>query len=183
MTSRRVALPGLHSPSVGFDQPFDMLGACHERVRRSLDLLSRLKVHVAACGVDPSAREAARDVLRYFDKAAPLHHQDEERHVFPALLLPGAADVATVALVRQLQQEHADMEALWQQVRVPLLAWSEGGDAPLSRAEGALWQHFSAVYLQHVQSEDACIYPAATAQMDEYGLRAMGQEMAARRGA
>ena len=94
MTSR-VALPGLRSPSAGFDQPFEMLGACHERVQRTLDLLQRLQTYLAEQGVDDSARQAARDVLRYFDIAAPLHHQDEERHVFPPLLAQG--DAATVA--------------------------------------------------------------------------------------
>ena len=37
----RVSLPGMRSPGAGFDQPFEMLDACHDRVRRSLDLLRR----------------------------------------------------------------------------------------------------------------------------------------------
>ena len=36
------ALPGLHAPAAGFDAPFALLDACHERVRRSLALLERL---------------------------------------------------------------------------------------------------------------------------------------------
>lgn len=60
-----------------------MLEACHERVQRTLGLLGRLREHVRKQGVDNDARQAARDVLRYFDIAAPLHHQDEELHVFP----------------------------------------------------------------------------------------------------
>ncbi|RZJ07918.1 MAG: hemerythrin domain-containing protein, partial [Rubrivivax sp.] len=39
MSSRIVLHAG---PAVGFDQPFEMLAACHDRVRRSLDLLERL---------------------------------------------------------------------------------------------------------------------------------------------
>lgn len=38
--------PGFDSPAVGFEQPFDMLEACHERVRRSLSLLERLIAHI-----------------------------------------------------------------------------------------------------------------------------------------
>ena len=81
-----VPLPGFGGAAVGFDTPFEMLEACHERVQRSLDLLQRLTdyLHTHAC--DDSARQAARDVLRYFDMAAPLHHEDEELHVFPLLL-------------------------------------------------------------------------------------------------
>ena len=124
MTSR-VALPGLHSPSAGFDQPFEMLAACHERVQRTLELLQRLQAYLQEKGVDASARQAARDVLRYFDVAAPLHHQDEELHIFPLLLQPGS-DAATQALVRQLQQDHVDMAACWAQARQPLLALADG---------------------------------------------------------
>ena len=87
----RVSLPGLHTPGAGFDEPFEMLGACHDRVRRSLDLLQRLRDYLKTHACDDSARQAARDVLRYFDIAAPLHHEDEELHVFPPLLAGGDA--------------------------------------------------------------------------------------------
>ena len=72
--------PLLHSgPAVGFDEPFEMLEACHERVQRSLALLARLIAHVDAHGHDEKSRSAAHDVLRYFELAAPHHHEDEEQ--------------------------------------------------------------------------------------------------------
>ena len=40
--SSSMSLPGLHSPAAGFEAPFDLLEACHERVHRSLALLGRL---------------------------------------------------------------------------------------------------------------------------------------------
>ena len=40
--ARTVPLPGFGAAAVGFDTPFEMLEACHERVQRSLDLLQRL---------------------------------------------------------------------------------------------------------------------------------------------
>lgn len=82
-------LPGFNTPAVGFEQPFAMLEACHERVERTLTLLSRLRSYLREQAVDDAARQAARDVLRYFDIAAPLHHEDEELHVFPLLLERG----------------------------------------------------------------------------------------------
>ncbi|MDY0108049.1 MAG: hemerythrin domain-containing protein, partial [Giesbergeria sp.] len=87
------ALPGFGGPAVGFDTPFEMLAACHERVLRSLALLQKLQDYLHGHPCDDSARQAARDVLRYFDVAAPLHHEDEELHVFPPLLERGTADV------------------------------------------------------------------------------------------
>ena len=58
------SLPGLHSPGVGFEQPFEMLQACHERVQRMLGLLQRLQDYLHDKPCDDMARQAARDVLR-----------------------------------------------------------------------------------------------------------------------
>ena len=106
------------SPAAGFEQPFEMMAACHERLLRTLGLLERLRAHVARHGADPQAQQAARDVMRYFDMAAPQHHLDEEMHVFPALIERG--DPPMLALVARLQQDHLQMEARWRMVRAIL---------------------------------------------------------------
>ncbi|MEG2046227.1 MAG: hemerythrin domain-containing protein [Comamonas sp.] len=180
MTSR-VALPGLRSPGAGFDQPFEMLSACHERVQRTLDLLQRLQAYLAEKGVDDSARQAARDVLRYFDVAAPLHHEDEELHIFPPLLQTGT-DAATLAVVHQLQQDHLAMAACWAQARQPLLALASGAQDAFSIADQALLQSFAGLYADHIRHEEGHIYPAAQQVVDAAAQQAMGREMAARRG-
>jgi hypothetical protein len=55
-------IAGFDSPSVGFEQPFEMLAACHDRVLRSLALLQRLVDHIDAQGHDAQSRSAAVDV-------------------------------------------------------------------------------------------------------------------------
>lgn len=169
------------SPGAGFDAPFDMLAACHDRVRRSLDLLRRLQAHLAAQGADAQARDAARDVMRYFDLAAPQHHEDEERHVFPALL---AADAERHgALVARLRDDHRRMAAAWPAARAALQAvadghWSAAGSDASSRA----WAAFAGLYDAHLVAEDGIAFPAARARSDAAVQAAMGAEMAARRG-
>lgn len=83
------SFPGFESPAAGFDEPFEMLDACHDRLRRSLELLERLQRYLLTHAVDEQARQAALDALRYFTVAAPLHHEDEERHVVPLLRQSG----------------------------------------------------------------------------------------------
>ncbi len=177
------SVPGLRSPAAGFDQPFEMLHACHERVQRTLGLLERLRAHLRAQGCDAQAREAARDVLRYFDIAAPLHHEDEELHVFPPLLAQGSTPV--VDLVRQLQREHGAMARLWSQARVPLAAVAQGapGAVPLSPEQERTLDDFASLYAGHIDREEAVAYPAAQGLLQEASLGGMGQEMARRRGA
>lgn len=186
-TSARVAitstqqLPGFNSPGVGFEQPFAMLEACHERVLRTLGLLGRLRDHVRSSGVDDNARQAARDVLRYFDIAAPLHHQDEELHVFPLLLAQGAPDVRVS--VQQLQQDHVQMTTDWAAARQGLLAMVDGTVTAISADDEAAFNRFSQRYDAHIAAEEGLAYPAAMALLAPAALADMGREMAARRGA
>lgn len=175
------ALPGFGGPAVGFDTPFEMLSACHERVQRSLDLLQRLQDYLRDHACDDSARQAARDVLRYFDIAAPLHHEDEELHVFPPLLARGSADAQ--AAVRQLQQDHEAMSANWQAARALLLALAEGRCDAFGVQDEAVLARFAGVYAAHIRTEEEVVYPAARALLAPETVQAMGTEMRRRRGA
>lgn len=169
------------SPGAGYDQPFEMLGACHERVRRSLDLLQRLQAHLATHGADAQARDAARDVLRYFELAAPKHHDDEERHVFPALLAADAA--AHGPLVARLRDDHRRMAAAWPAAQARLQAVAEGRWAAADTEPAATaWAAFADLYDAHMAAEDDVAFPAARALFEAPALAAMGAEMAARRG-
>lgn len=176
-----LALPGFGDPAVGFDTPFDMLEACHERVLRSLALLQKLQDYLHDHPCDDSARQAARDVLRYFDMAAPLHHEDEELHVFPPLLERGGAD--TVAAVRELQQDHEAMSANWQAARALLQALAEGSQESFSAPDEAVLARFAGVYAEHIRLEEDLVYPAARALLAPEAVQAMGAEMRRRRGA
>jgi hypothetical protein len=104
----RVSLPGVNAPDVGFEAPFEMLAACHERVTRSLGLLERLVEHLGSQGCDEQARAAAHDVWRYFEIAAPAHHADEELHVLPRLQHSG--DPKLVEAARQI---HTPITGNW----------------------------------------------------------------------
>ncbi len=170
-------LPG---PAPGFEQPFEMLEACHERVHRMLDLLERLRGYLPEHDADRSARDAARDVMRYFDQAAPNHHRDEELHVFPPLLAGGDAD--TAALVRRLQQDHVRMESAWQSARAVLARIESGELGSLAPADDAALDAFAGLYDGHIEAEEAIAYPAAAALLDEPAQAAMGEEMMRRRG-
>ena len=173
----------LHAaPSAGFDQPFEMLAACHERVERMLGLLERLARHLGEAGADAPARQAALDVMRYFDIAGPAHHEDEERHVLPRLAASG--DTALQALAARLHDEHHRMSAAWLDVRGDLTAIAAGDASAV--ANGAVpthWKGFAGLYQAHIEAEERIAYPVAKRGLDAAGLTSMGVEMAARRGA
>lgn len=172
--------PLLHTgPAAGFDQPFEMLAACHARMERSLDLLQRLGQHLQEQGCDAQARSAAADVLRYFDIAAPLHHQDEELHVLPRLRELGRAGVAA-----RLRADHQVMEHDWARLRLDLVAVVDGRlDAHALPAATARWAQFAALYRRHLAAEESLAFPCAAEGLSAAQHQAMGTEMAARRGA
>jgi hemerythrin-like domain-containing protein len=174
-----MTLSSLHAaPAAGFDQPFEMLAACHERVERSLRLLERLGEHLGARGADEQARSAARDVLRYFDLAAPQHHEDEERHLLPVLRVAGQA-----VLAERVRADHQGMAQAWARLRVPLQA-IERGDGASARAPEAQaeWRAFCALHRAHIALEDHEVFPAVAPLLDAAARQAMGDEMAQRRG-
>lgn len=174
------ALEALHAPPAsGFDQPFEMLVACHERVQRTLALLLRLGAHLQRHGADAQAAEAARTVMRYFDVAGPAHHEDEERQVLPWLAAHGHAPLA-----ERLHAEHARMVADWAGVRAELAEVAAGRwDRGEAAATLARWDAFARLYAAHIEAEETWAYPPVAGTLDASALDAMGREMAARRGA
>lgn len=158
-----------------------MLGACHDRVERVLGLLERLAAHLRDHGADTPARQAALDVMRYFDQAAPAHHEDEERHVFP--VIARGPDLELAALVERLQAEHRELTRQWAALRLDLQRVSEGvPGALLDPAATQRWQVFAALNRRHVSDEEKLAYPAVRPRLDDVQLRMMGEAMARRRG-
>jgi hemerythrin-like domain-containing protein len=179
MTSpAQIQAPG-SAPGASFEQPFGMLEACHERLHRTLALLQRLRAHLPAHGADEQAQQAATDVMRYFDQAAPQHHHDEELHVFPPLLAAG--DPTVVQVVRQLQADHLQMETGWQRARAVLQQVAEGSLHALPPQEGAALDAFASLYAAHIVAEEQTAYPAARVAMDAQALTAMSDDMMRRR--
>jgi hemerythrin-like domain-containing protein len=160
-----------------------MLTACHERVQRTLSLLQRLHAHVEQHGGDEQAVQAARDVLRYFEQAAPQHHLDEERHVFPRVL--ALQDPALSEVVHRLQRDHLEMEAVWARVRSELQCLID--EAPqLSTTWGGrsreLFQQFVRLYERHIPDEEQLVFPAGERLIQGQALDEMAQDMMCRRG-
>lgn len=176
------SLPGLRTPAAGFDQPFEMLAACHDRVRRSLDLLARLVEHTGQHGADAQARSAATDVLRYFTLAAPAHHEDEERHLIPRLQASGSAEAREAA--RRMLDDHTAIRSRWSALQ-PLLQGLAAGHAPAQPALRDAAAAFIEIHTPHLALEDEFAFPATQSIARAEGaqaLAAMGREMAARRG-
>ncbi|MFC5511537.1 pyridoxamine 5'-phosphate oxidase [Massilia jejuensis] len=165
----------------GFDQPIAVLKHCHGRIRKQLTTLERLLSHLPEHGADDAARQAAGAVLRYFEKAAHLHHDDEEQDLIPMLRAVAQGDDAATlqALAPVILQDHQDMDALWQDLHEQLAAIADGSAATLS---ASAVQRFSQRYTSHMEREESTMAPMAMRLFSPAQMTQLGSAMARRRG-
>jgi len=163
------------SAMLAAERPLELLYACHEKVRRFNALAWKLAGHVETLGADEQARDAAKQILRYFEMSLPHHHADEELDVFPALR--DLNDAALSAAITELEAEHVALEALWQEVGPWLhgVAQGETVSAPASLSQ------FVAHYVMHTDREEREVFSAIERLPDSL-VDAIAQRMRARRG-
>ena len=171
----------LHDTAPDFDQPIAVLKHCHNRIRKQLATLDKLLAHLPEFGADEQARQAAAAVLKYFEKAAHLHHEDEEQDLIPMLrAVAQGEDAATLqALAPVILQDHKDMDALWQDLHEQLTAIAEGDAATLS---ASAVQRFSQRYASHMEREESTMAPMALRLFSPEQMAQLGKSMQARRG-
>lgn len=171
----------LHDTAPDFDQPVAVLKHCHGRIRKQLATLEKLLVHLPEHGADQQARQAAGAVLKYFEKAAHLHHEDEEQDLIPMLrAVAQGEDAATLqALAPVILQDHKDMDAMWQDLHEQLTAIADGSGTQLSNSTV---QRFSQRYLNHMECEESTMAPMAVRLFSPQQMAQLGQAMQRRRG-
>ena len=165
----------------GFDQPIAVLKHCHGRIRKQLATLERLLAHLPEHGADEQARQAAAAVLKYFEKAAHLHHDDEEQDLIPMLrAVAQGEDAATLqALAPTILQDHKEMDAIWQDLHEQLTAIAEGSASTLSSSNV---QRFVQRYTAHMEREESTMAPMAMRLFSSEQMARLGAAMGRRRG-
>jgi pyridoxamine 5'-phosphate oxidase len=171
----------LFDPAPDFDQPVAVLKHCHDRIRKQLKTLQQLAGPAGDQAGADAVRQAAAAVLRYFEKAAPQHHEDEEQDLLPMLAASArGADAALLTeLTPQVLQEHHEMDAVWQRLQPQLAALAEGRPGKLA---GADVEQYSQLYLRHMEKEENHIAPMAKRLFSDDQMRRLGNAMRTRRG-
>ncbi len=168
------------SPEAPPGDAFQLLLACHERMRT----FSALAVRLARLpDVPPSQRaEAAGRVERYFSMGLPLHVEDEEHSLSPRLREVGLSPEALQAL-DEMTRQHEEIEAV---LATLLPTWRELRDTPerydvlKGRLEGS--EPLAKLLEAHLQLEERVLFPEARARLTQRSLEAFAAEVRARRG-
>lgn len=165
--------------------PLGLLSDCHRRIEDFLNRLISVTRQGGGGALSAEQRTVLEGALRYFREAAPKHRMDEEESLFPrisALQRPEAKPA--LARLAALEQDHAAAEAAHEEVeRLGGLWLAKGGLTPDEAGRlGELLGRLSALYQKHIQIEEADIFPLAGKILDPAAIKAIGEEMAARRG-
>jgi pyridoxamine 5'-phosphate oxidase len=171
----------LFETAPGFDEPIAVLAHCHTRIRKQLVTLQKLLTHLPDHGANVDAQQAAHAVLRYFNDAAPLHHEDEEENLLPQLeMTAGGEDASQLqAILPRLLEEHRQMATLWQALDRQLSTIASGQSAHLSDTDVA---QFASLYEAHMHTEESVIAPMAKRLFSTEQMQQLGDAMRARRG-
>lgn len=164
------------TPAPDFSDPLGLLRACHTRIRRHCETLSKLADHIQAQGVDADARKAAAQVLLYFNTAGRHHHGDEDEDLFPLL---ARQSLKLADRVHRARKEHEELKGSWQRL-APLL------ERPATIADPAAFAAAATAFcerqLQHVAYEEEELLETAQHILGKDDLRKLGSAMAKRRG-
>jgi hemerythrin-like domain-containing protein len=170
-------------PSQGpdFSKPLEALKACHQRIRMQCETLRRIVEHMKAHGCDDEARQAAGNVMRYFDTAGRHHHEDEEEDLLPKMMTAATMGRGSrlTRLVADIATEHREIDRLWTDLRAALQEISAGENIPLDALHV---DRFVKLYQSHIVAEEANVLPLAEMLLSKDDLAEIGVAMAQRRG-
>jgi hemerythrin-like domain-containing protein len=172
-------------PQSNFTDPIGLLEDCHRRVEQFLAILVRVSAGAQGGALGDEQRTALDKALRYFRESAPKHTADEEESLFPRLRAIGTPEAREVLLqVEQLQADHVRAAVAHDTVETLGQRWLKAGN--LSKHDASLFAEAVAsladLYRGHIALEDREVFPAASRLLDGESRRAIGEEMAARRG-
>jgi hemerythrin-like domain-containing protein len=172
------------TPKSSFTDPIGLLGDCHRRIERFLEVLVRVAGEARGNPLTDEQRTALDSALRYFREAAPKHTADEEDSLFPRLR-QSASPEAAAALeeVARLERDHRRADELHAEADRLGQAWLAADSLDPSGAArlAAVLAELSELYTRHIAVEEREVFPAAARALPEAECRAIGVEMAARR--
>jgi hemerythrin-like domain-containing protein len=169
----------------GFDEPLGLLGDCHRRIERFLDVMIRVVERAAGRALVREEREALETALRYFDMAAPRHTHDEEESLFPRMRASDDPVVRqAMARIDALEADHRQAEAMHAEAEKLCRRWLDVGPLPTADVERLkrILGELRATYARHIAVEDNEVFPLAQRVLSEDQLAQVGREMAGRRG-
>ena len=172
-------------PESSFADPIGLLGDCHRRIEAFLSVLGQVAAEAQGGPMSDGQSTAWNTALRYFREAAPKHTADEEESLFPRLREIDRPEArALLTRVDTLEAEHVCAGRAHDEVDRLGRLWLDDGSLPPEQAARlcTVLGQLSGLYRRHIAIEDGEIFPLAATMLSAPDRKAIGGEMAARRG-
>lgn len=157
-----------------WNEPIEMLYACHGKVKRFCRQLTILPDYLAKNGCNQAVKNDVQQILNYFNQSAPLHHDDEEKDFFPLLVkhVPEAQKD-----IDELERQHVTLHDSWTKLSEQLQALLKD---ERENIDVTLINHFVSGYDKHIALEEP-LFELGKQHLSELELREIGDIMSARR--
>ncbi len=171
----------LAETALDFSLPLEALKACHVRIRSHCESLRRLLLHMNDYGCDAQARQSAVDIMRFFDTAARLHHEDEEDDLLPHMMSATTVNRGSrlTRLLADIATEHRMMDKVWIELRAVLQEISAGEATQLDPLNV---DRFIKLYKTHIALEESNVFPLAEMLLSGNDIAEISSSMVRRRG-
>ena len=172
-------------PDSDFADPIGLLKDCHRRIEKFLDLLVAIANEAKGKPLGLDHRVAVETALCYFREAAPKHTADEEESLFPRIRNSGYLDAnEIVSDLDRLQADHLTTDEAHRVVSELFRQWLVN-DLLLPDEVVRLMlllRSLRDIYTRHITEEETRVFPYAASRLTRTDLKAVGLEMARRRG-
>jgi hemerythrin-like domain-containing protein len=169
-------------PDKDFTDPIGVLEDCHRRIEKFLDVLLALAGQTQSSPFRNEQRDAIESALRYFREAAPKHVADEEDSLFPRMR--AARHSEALSDLDELHSDHLTVAENHSAVEELFRRWLTDGllSSPDHEHLISLLQSLRETYARHIKQEETQLFPHAARLLTPNDLKAVGLEMAKRRG-
>ncbi len=143
-----------------------------EHGHRLLDLVNEIEQQ----GIDTERANRLAELYAYYQRATTLHHQDEERVLFPSLV---GRDILIDGMIERLTLDHEEIEEAWRVLEISLKEILEHhclSDQLVERTA-----RFEKLQRLHLIRENEDFLPRMVKVLDEHQRQEMGRKMAAMR--
>lgn len=158
------------------DKPLDYILADHSRKRSVCGALRRF----AQAG--EVARIEADMVIAFLDQDLPLHHDDEDLDLFPAVRRRALPDDDLGSALARLSEDHRLSETMVETIIANLAASRSDAPVKLVRQVRELMLAYAATEHRHLAIENGIVMAIARIRLKPADIKAISQSMKLRRG-
>lgn len=158
------------------DKPLDYIFADHFRTRSVCVALKRFAEDGCA------SRGEADMVTAFLDRELPLHHEDEDQDLFPAVRRRALPEDELGAVLARLSEDHRLSDGMVRSIIGALSATPGAAAVKFDRPAREVMQAYAASEHRHLAMENGIVMAIARIRLKPSDLRAISQAMKQRRG-